>query len=143
MSVRRNAVDDDAVAHVNDAIEVNGGLGILGDHDDSLAEILVEATEHFEDDFGIFRVEVAGGFIGEKDFRFVDDGAGNGDALLFAAGHFGWAVMEASFETKHFGDNVKAVRIETITVNVLSDGDVASGGERGKQIEALENEADF
>lgn len=51
MSVRWNAIDDDAVSHVNDAIEIDGGLGIVSDHDDGLAEVLVKAAKHFEDDF--------------------------------------------------------------------------------------------
>jgi hypothetical protein len=51
ISVRRDAVDDDAVAHVDDAIEVHYGLRVVSDHDDGLAEVLVEAAKHFEDDF--------------------------------------------------------------------------------------------
>ena len=143
MSIRRDTVNDDAVAHVNDAIEIGGGFGIVGDHDDSLAEILVEAAEHIKDDFGIFCVEIAGGLIGEKNFGLVDDGTGDGDALLLAAGHFRGAVMEAALESEELGDYIEAVRIEAVAMNILSDGDVASGGERGEKIEALENEADL
>src|SRR5271163_774825 len=143
MLVRRDAVDDDAVAHVNDAIEVGGGFGIVGDHYDGLAEILVQAAEHLEDDFGIFGVEIAGGLIGEKDFGFIDDGSGDGHALLFAPGHFRGAMMKPSIEAEHLGDHVEAMRIEAVAVDVLSNGDIAFGGERRKEIKALKNEADF
>ena len=51
--------------------------------------------------------------------------------------------MEASGKTQHFGDHIEAVWIEAIAVNELGDGDVAFGGEGGKQIETLKDEADF
>jgi hypothetical protein len=35
------------------------------------------------------------------------------------------------------------VRIVTVAVDVLRDGDVAPGGERGQKIKALEHEADL
>src|SRR5207245_10288554 len=37
----------------------------------------------------------------------------------------------------------EAVRIESVAVNVLGDGDIALGRERGQQIETLKDEADF
>ena len=40
-----------------------------------------------------FRVEVAGGLVGEQQTRGVGDGPRYGDALLFAAGEFGGAVF--------------------------------------------------
>ena len=52
-------------------------------------------------------------------------------------------MLEASGETQHFCDYVEAVGIEAISVDELRDGDVAFGGKRRKQIETLEDEADF
>jgi len=52
-------------------------------------------------------------------------------------------MLEASGETQHFCDYVEAVGIEAISVNELRDGDVAFGGKSRKQIETLEDEADF
>ena len=51
--------------------------------------------------------------------------------------------MKASNEPQHFCDYVEAVRIEAISVNELRDGDIAFSAERRKQIETLEDEADF
>jgi len=52
-------------------------------------------------------------------------------------------VLEASGEAQHFCDYVEAVRVKAISVNELRDGDVAFGRESRKQIETLEDEADF
>ena len=38
-------------------------------------------------------VEVTGWFIGQQEFRAVDQGAGDSGALTFSAGEFCWAVM--------------------------------------------------
>src|SRR5579859_5161207 len=143
MSVRRNPIHDNTITHVHDTVEVGGGLGVVGDHDDGLAEVFVQAAQHFEDDFGILGVEVAGGLVSEQDFRFVDDGASDSDALLFAAGHFGWLMCEAAFEAEHLCDNVEAMGIEAVAMNILSDGDIALGGQRGEEIKALKDEADL
>ena len=128
MSVRRDAVYDDAIAHVNDAVEIHRGLGIVRDHHDRLAQILVQAPEHFQHDFGILGVEIARGFVGKQNLWLIDDGARDGDALLLSAGHLRRPVVKTPFEPEHLGDNVKAVRIEAVAVDVLRDGDVALGG---------------
>jgi uncharacterized membrane protein len=36
------AVHNFAIAHVEDAVAVFGGFGVVGDHDDGLTEIFVE-----------------------------------------------------------------------------------------------------
>lgn len=143
MSVCRNAVDDDAIAHVHDAVEVGRGFGVVGNHDDGLAEVLVQAAKHFQNDFGVFGVKVSGGLVGEEDFGLVDDGAGDRDALLFTTGKFSGAVIEAFFDAEHPRDDLEAVRIEAVAMNVLRDGDISLGSEGRKKVEALEDESDF
>jgi len=86
MSVNRGTVHNFAVTHVQDAMPVGGGFGIMRDHDDGLAEILIELTEKAEDGFGAFSVEIAGGFIGQDNFWFADNGASQRYPLLFSAG---------------------------------------------------------
>ena len=58
-----------------DAVKVSGGFGIVRNHHDGLAEILVQPSKHLQHNFGIFRIEVAGGLVGKQDFRLVNDGA--------------------------------------------------------------------
>ena len=72
MLIRWNAVDDDAVTHVHHAIKIDDGFGVVGDHDDGLAQLFVELAKHLQHDFGILGIEIAGGLIGEKNFRFID-----------------------------------------------------------------------
>src|SRR5271168_4013064 len=98
MSVNRRTVHNLAVTHVQDAMPVGGGFGIVRDHDDGLAEVLIELTEQAEDGFGAFGIEVASGFIGQDDFWFADDSASERDALLFATGKLGRLVLEATAE---------------------------------------------
>ena len=45
-------------------------------------------------------VEIAGGFVGEDDFGVGDDGAGDGDALLLAAGELVGVVVFFFFEVE-------------------------------------------
>ena len=64
-------------------------LRVVGDDDDRLAVLLGQLREEIEDDAGIALVEVAGGLVGEDDGRSIGQGAGDGDALLFAARELG------------------------------------------------------
>jgi hypothetical protein len=52
-------------------------------------------------------------------------------------------MVHTTFEAKHFGDNIEAVRIETIAVYELRDGDIALSGEGRQKIEPLKYEAYF
>jgi hypothetical protein len=61
-------------------------IGIVGNHHDRLPQILIELPQHRQHVVRTFRIEIAGGLVGEDDFRFVDDGARDGYALLLAAG---------------------------------------------------------
>ncbi len=51
--------------------------------------------------------------------------------------------VEPSIEAEHLGDYIEAMRVKAVAMNVLRDGNVASSGERWKQIETLEDETDL
>ena len=74
-----------AVAHDEVALAVAGDVELVGDHDDGDA-LVVEFLEHAHDLDGGPAVEVAGRLVGEEDRGVVDERAGDGDALLLAAG---------------------------------------------------------
>ena len=143
MLVNGGAVHDQPVAHVEDAMAVGGGLGIVGDHHDGLAEVFVERGKQIENRLGALGIEVSGGLIGEDDFGFADNGPCDRDPLLFAARHFRWLVLQTPADSEKIGDNFEAVRIESVSANVLGEDDVVVGVERGQKVEALKNEADF
>ena len=105
-------VGDFAVAHVEDAVGDLGGLGVVGDHQDGLVELAAGGAEHFEDGVGVFGVEVAGGLVGEDDGGAGDEGAGDGDALLLAAGELVGAVIEAAVDAEQVGEVVEEGLVE-------------------------------
>jgi hypothetical protein len=85
MLVNRRAVDDLAITHVQDAMPVGGSIGVVSDHHDRLAQVLVELAKQVEDSIRTFCIEIAGGLVGQHDFRFAYDCARQGYALLLAA----------------------------------------------------------
>ncbi len=142
-------VDDLAVAHGEDTICDLGGFGIVSDHENGLVELTAGVAEHVEYGVGVFGVEVTGGLVGEDNGGAVDEGAGDGDALLLSAGEFVGAVIEATGDAEQIGEVVEQGAIESglgrgaEVGDVVGDLDVAHGGEGGEQVETLEDEADF
>ena len=65
----------------------------MGGHDDG-GFGAVDPVEEFHDADGGLRVEVSGGLVGDQDLGPVDEGPGDGDALLLAAGEF---LVESAF----------------------------------------------
>src|SRR5918912_1429632 len=94
----RGGGNDLAVAHLDDAAAHGGGLRVVRDHDDGLVEAVVHLLEHVEHDGRVLRVQVAGGLVCEDDGGSVDDGAGEGHALLLAAREFERLVVNLVFE---------------------------------------------
>ena len=70
-----------------------GGLRVVGDHDDGLAVLAVELLQQAEDLLGGLAVEVAGRLVADQQRRIGDDRAGDGDALLLAAGQLARLVL--------------------------------------------------
>ena len=67
----------------------------------------IESFHHRQNFFGGDAVQIACRFIGHQNGRVGDDGAGNGHALLLAAGHFTGIVIhpvvQAHHGKRHFG----------------------------------------
>jgi hypothetical protein len=142
-------VSDFAVAHVEDAVGDLGSLGVVGDHEDGLVELAAGLAEHLEDGVGVLGVEIAGGLVGEDDGGAVDEGAGDGYALLFAAGKFVGAVVETALDAEDLGEVAEERLVQFFfhgraeVGDVVCDFDIAHCGERWEEIESLEDEADF
>ena len=79
--------DDLAVAHDDDAFAVGGDVQFVRDHDDGDAGVVEFLKQPHDFDAGA-RVEIAGRLVGQHQFGPVDQGAGDGDALLLAAGNW-------------------------------------------------------
>ena len=103
-----------------------------------------EVVEQAEDADGGGRVEFAGGFVGEDQGGRVGQGAGDGDALLLAAGEFVGAVPSASGESDRFEQFVGAASAlaDAGSGDAQREFDVLVGREQRQQSEGLEDEAD-
>ena len=74
-----------AVAHRHHAICISGDIGLVSDHDDGDAALAVQQSQRVHDVMGVACIEIAGRLVGKEHGRIVDEGAGDGDALLLAA----------------------------------------------------------
>ncbi len=89
------SLDDAAVDQEDDPVGVGCGTGVVGDHDDGLAQV-VDGLAHEVEDLAARRgVEVAGGLVGEDDVGPAGQGPGDGDPLLLTARQLAGLVLEA------------------------------------------------
>ena len=94
-AIRRGVVPGEAaVFDVEGSPGPGGGGGVVGDQQDR-STVVREGGEVIENDGGIFLVEVAGGFVGEQDFRVVEQGPREGGALSLAGAQFRRSMREA------------------------------------------------
>ena len=52
-------------------------------------------------------------------------------------------MIQPAIKTQHLGDDLKPVRIESVSVNVLRNRDIALGRQRRQQIKSLKNKSDL
>ena len=120
-------------------------VAVVGDHHNGGA-FLVEALEQLEDFICGFWVKVAGGFVGEDDIGVVEEGAGDGYALLLPAGELVGHLVGLCSHSHGFED----LRDPGIYAGAL----LPAGGPQDKlkvvfhgavreQLEVLENHAKF
>lgn len=101
----------------------------------------VEFEKHVDNRSARFVVEVAGRFVGEEDFRAVDEGAGQGHALLLAAGELRRVVSGAVAEPDAGEDFVGSLLRAAHAAQFERHEDVFQRGQRGKELETLEDES--
>ena len=97
----------------------------VSDLDDGHAVVAVQFAEELHDLAALVGVEVAGGFVGENEGGLVDEGAGDAEGLLLAAGELGGVEV-------FFGD----VAVGARDLEVFVDGEVV------EEVVALEDEAE-
>ncbi len=74
----------------------------MGDEDQRGAETVEVFGQHGDDLGSGDAVQVAGGFVGEKDLRAVDQAAGDGGALALASGQLAGAMVQSIAQTDRF-----------------------------------------
>ena len=134
-----------AVAHDGEAVgEGFGERAFVRDHDDGHAELRLEFAEKREDGFAGGGIEIAGGLVGEKNFGAIDEGAGDGDALLFATGEFRGPMAEAMRQAnalEGFADAGGALGAIDFG-EAKREFDVFFEGHAREKVEGLEDHAD-
>jgi hypothetical protein len=58
---------------------------VVGDDDEAGAGLAIEFEEEVDQFSAAGGVERSGGFVGEEEFRLINEGADDSDALAFAA----------------------------------------------------------
>ena len=89
---------DSAVGDFDDTIGLFCDAPVVSDDDEGGAEFVVDVTKKVVDGFGRGGVEVSGRLVREDHGGVVEEGAGDGGALLLAAGHLSCVVVHYFFE---------------------------------------------
>ena len=123
-----------------------GDVQFVGDHDDGHA-LVVELLEHAHDLDAGAAVEIAGRLVGEQQGGLVGERAGDGDALLLAAGKLVrlvvGAVGQADRVQRLQGPLALARSGQALAGVEHRQFDILQRGGAGQQVEALEDEADL
>ena len=72
-----------------------GDFGIVRRDDQRRLSFRDDRIKQFDDFLAGMRIEIAGGFIGENQFRLIDERPGDGHALALATGQFRRAMVHA------------------------------------------------
>src|SRR5262249_15007624 len=88
------------------------------------------------------RVEIARGLVGQEQRRPPRDGAGHGYALLLAARELDGVVVRALREPDVGQEGARPLESVLLAAELEWNRDVLEGGQRGNQVEGLEDVAD-
>ena len=116
-----------------------GDLGIVGDEDQGGAGLAIAREEEFKDLLAVDGIEVAGGLVGHDDGRFHDEGAGQGDALLFAAGELNRIMIDAVSQSDLIEQLAGGGDTVAFQIQLKGQQDVFKRGERGDELIGLED----
>ena len=67
----------------------------MGDQHDGSSGVAGEVEQAVHHLRARMRIEIAGRFVGQQNIGIIHQGPGDRRALLFAAGEFGWTVVQA------------------------------------------------
>ena len=137
-------VDDDAVAQEDDAVGPGGVPRLVGDEHAGRAGVAA-GPQQPQDLLAGVGVEGAGRLVGEDQPAVADDGAGDRDPLLLAAGHLvGEPVGELADADllERRAAPPCGRRADALAVELARQRDVLGRGQRGDQVEVLEDVAD-
>src|SRR5579885_564869 len=116
----------------------------MGSDDEGLARLRAQIGDELEDILAVFRVQVARRLIGNHKGRVGRQRAGNGDALLLAAGKLVGPVAEPVRQAHQFKQFLRPRRWRAgVLADIQRHLDIFLRRQRGNQVERLEDHADF
>jgi hypothetical protein len=134
-----------AVTYLNDAVCLLGDAPVVSDNYKRCPELFVDIAESSVNSFGIFRIQVSAGLIGQYQFRFVHKCPNNGCPLLLTSGHSGGRIILHLGNAHQFKEVVRAFQDGVRDAGLLypvGHKDILEGGELRQQEMELENESD-
>ena len=126
-----------AVVHVDHAVGDGRDSGVVRDDDDGGAAFAAHILQDLQDLFAGVVVERARGLVAEQDFGVFRNGAGDGHALLLAAGKLCREVIDAVGEADHLED---LHRVHGVLHDLARELDVFLGGQVLHQVIELKDE---
>ena len=123
------------------AFAQGGDAVIVGDDDQAIAALGVELEQQVDNLVAGRRVEIAGRLVGEEERGAIAQGAGDGDALLFAAGEFRGPVMQPRAEADAI-EQIGGVGRVALAREPGGELDIFQRGEFGEKMVGLEHETD-
>ena len=114
-------------------------LPLVGDQDDRDA-VPIELLEYAHDLIAGPAVQVTGGLVGQDDGGLVDEGPGDGDALLLPAGKLAWLMVQPVTQAHALEGLARAAAPVLSTAVHQGKLHVGQGGRAGQQVEGLEHE---
>ena len=132
-----------AVERDNATAHVVHHLAVVGGHEHGRARA-VDALEQVHDAAGGLRVQVSRGLVADEQRRAVHDGAGDGHALLLAAGELVGIAVELvgqAHEAQHLG-HLGLDDVTALPDYLQGEGHVLEDGLVRQELEVLEHAAD-
>ena len=135
---------DATVDEGDPAIGGSGNFFAVGDENDGGFFFSGELGDEIDDHGAGRGVEIAGGFVGEKDRGLVDEGTGEGGSLELSTGKLVGAMVGAVGELDGFKEIVGTVTSRGVYTSGEEEGEenVFLDRKGGEEVEELENEAD-
>ena len=123
---------------------MRGGIRLVRDHEDDHPSLFGDLAEGRPQSVARGGVEIARGFVGEDHLRLEEQRAGDGHALLFASAE-GFGAMAQAVLQALLGEKLTSSFLQFWFRNPVENPrkhHVFKGGERGQQIELLEDDPD-
>ena len=136
---------DATVDEVDTTVGFDGDFFAVGDENDGGFFFSGELGDEIDDHGAGGGVEIAGGFVGEKDRGLVDEGTGEGGSLELSTGKLVGAMVGAVGELDGFKEIVGTVTSRGVHTSGEEEGkeNVFFDRKGGEKVKELKNEADF